>query len=217
MGSGVRIQWGDIPTWVSAICTIALVASAIWAGRKARDAAETAKKIYDIEKNRDITSQESATKLQASQIAAWTVPSPKEMISGTRPVVIGPGVDAVISNPTSQAIYDVDIAWWHGSGAIQTNSIDLVPPMKEHQWSLTEGAFEEIKNYYENVNYISSENDVQYSEWIARKLRIYFSFTDSQGLRWRRDHKGKLRPDAVGSAEVPSVETMGKGEDSVEN
>lgn len=160
--STLAIDWGDIPTWVSAITTLGALIAAGWVVR--------------IELKRDdraLTARASAE--QADKVAAW----PGGRRAGTYFIVL--------RNSSDLPIYDVAVfaarADSGGPPPMAIERLDLLPPgdreipffvTKEPRFTATRVGFDE-----------PIVDDEQ--KWL-----VVLEFSDSAGRRWRRDNRGRL-------------------------
>jgi len=167
-----HISAGDLPTWLA-------VAAAIYAGMGAS-------KLLKIESKRDMAIEERETKTQANQVAGWIRPyvESTEYLTGS--------LRAKVSNPSLQPIYKVEVTWWLNEEGISTVGVDSIPPGGDYEWSLAETL---PKQYFPDLDlegYGNPQHALEMAQELANHLRLVFSFTDSTGIRWKRNAEGKL-------------------------
>lgn len=168
MNFHVAADWGDIPTWVSAIGTLVALAFAAVAARSAI-------KVYEIESRRDrVHADERKRQLefvrraQAAMVSAWW---------GTQ--TGSDGVSrwgAFVRNASETPIYQtrVSVVKVFEPDISDSFGISVLPPTADPA-------------FYPSTVWVSSaaERDVP-------DFRVEMTFTDSVGIRWIRDQQGKL-------------------------
>lgn len=174
--AGTATNWGDVPTWLSAMATVlALGFAAV--------AALAAQRVYRIESERDRISAEARReqeaflrRSQAALVSAWWGWRAGE--SGGRSDRWGAFVRNASETPVYQtSLTVVDI---HDPDVSERFELPIVPPGAEpafHPSSLT------LQDGQHRVDY-----------------RVEITFTDSAGGRWIRDQQGRLselRPEVL--------------------
>jgi arabinogalactan oligomer / maltooligosaccharide transport system substrate-binding protein len=163
------VQWGDVPTWVSAVATLtALVfaaVAAIYAGRAYRIESERDKQSAGERRDR----AELQRRAQATLVSAWWGTQNRENDS--------PQWGVFIRNASSTPVYEnmITITRFHDPEVGDTFEIPVVPPTSQPTFHRSE----------------------IWSEGVARgvkpaELRVEVMFTDSAGVRWVRDKQGRL-------------------------
>lgn len=171
-------NWGDIPTWLA---TTAATAAGIVAYR-----------VYQIEAHRDRLSEKERRSAQAAKVAAWYG-------SRQRDVTLGIG-DSVQTHTVPQPVW----------GAFLRNASDLpVSDVTVKFYFPALGADDSAETW--NIHTITMQvlppNDTPIHREIDEiALRAYsedpkmdafhrveIEFTDTQGVRWHRDIKGRLK------------------------
>lgn len=158
------IQWGDVPTWVAGVGTVGTLAWAIGLGRSERQ-----------QRRRD------AERVQALAVSAWieqrSAAAGAKAIRGDDhvPLTVGPEAarprpSAVISNASRSPVYDVEATLVHPrqAGEYITHGYEVLPPGQ--QAFFVPGQFSDV----------------------ASVLRVRLAFLDEGGVRWVRDHEGRL-------------------------
>ncbi len=108
------MDWGDVPTWISAVvATLALTAAGI--------AAWGAWRLYQIESTRDVAQAERERTRYAERVAAWVA----VRVLDSR--IEGSGV--VLSNGSGAMLFDVNISVNdHEGRPLEDISLAMVPP-----------------------------------------------------------------------------------------
>ena len=167
--------WGDIPTWIATIA--ATVAGTI------------AYRVYRIEARRDQISDEERRGAQASKIAAWYGYRTESVIDTSRVQAINvekPIWGAYLRNASDLPVYDLTVRFYFpgtsesaGEGDIYTVNKGVLPPSSTPilvEYDVT------ARRIYSS----DPKTDAFH--------RVEIEFTDTQGIRWHRDVKGRLKP-----------------------
>lgn len=180
----LNVPWGDVPTWLQAIATIlALVFAAI--------AARTASRLHRIEFERDRVSaaerfrrEERERQSQAVHITAWWG------TDAARPQDYGTFIRNGSDAPVYQGhLYVVDPNDPNGG---EQFDLPVIPP--------------DVKPAFRPTRLSTPD-----AESNPHNYRIELSFTDSGGIRWLRDQRGRLselRPTLVVWADVHRAEAL---------
>lgn len=169
------VNWGDLPTWVSA-------SAALLALSFAAVAALIARKTYLIESERDRIAEsdrkardQQQRRDQAARISAWWGRDP-EFQSGAGSSAWG----AIVLNSSEAPVYQVFCTILSRDGTVPPKKLSLpvLPPSQTPRFLPVAAAP------------IHSGTDVP--PWDASDLRVQLSFTDASGVRWRRDKYGRL-------------------------
>lgn len=168
---------GDVPTWLLVLATFSGVAAAIFAGIYA-------KRIYDLERKRDRSSENIEERRQASLISAWTEIQ-RVTVGGTSTL----GVVAVAKNGSDQPIYDVEITWYRNGNVIDMNSTGLIPPgtPTPYMWKMDSNLFQNVLDPS-----VSKNPSIEDILALIKILRIGIAFTDAENRRWNRALDGRL-------------------------
>lgn len=169
MLAGSAADWGDIPTWLSSVATmLALLFAAV--------AAISAQKVYRIESDRDVEStkqrlQQEAflRRAQAALVSAWWGRQPDE-----------PGAQhagrwgAFVRNASETPVYQAGLTTLdiHNPDVSERLDLAIVPPGAQPQF------------HPSGLVVQDGQQAVEY--------RVEIAFTDSTGVRWIRDHQGRL-------------------------
>lgn len=190
------VDWGTVPSWISAVGSLAAFGTAIWA---ARAAWRQVKYSADQQRHRD----ERAEQEQAAKVAAWIG---IEKSNEGRPLVYLRYI-----NKSGLPVYDLNVKpmGYPDSGFM----INLVEPGEEVRTQYLERLTQVINERYDGQvrslfqafkdfdDPMSKAKDVASSNAPLALNFVEFSFRDTQNLRWRRDSKGmltKVRVDADG-------------------
>lgn len=157
------VNWGDVPTWVSAIAAIGALVAAIVAGR-------TAKRIFLLELARDKDATEEKKRSQATHISAWAKWT-KTNVGHNLPMLI-------IRNASDLPVYDVQF--------------DLVDQLNVVLSSEHQDVLAPSEQPVELALVISADRRAGLSEAKGQSLRVRLSFRDSSGTAWMRETDGSL-------------------------
>lgn len=171
----VTVVSGDSPAWALVIVTIFGVIAAGYAGYYA-------KRIFDIETDRDAARIEQEDRAQAVLVSAWAV-----ITMDTSMGMPKYGLGAHATNGSGQPIYDVKIKWLVSGKTILLEDTGLVPPGSPYAWNLPDGKFSEIP--------VQESHRIRTKEWclsVVKNSRILISFTDAENRNWTRQDDGHL-------------------------
>lgn len=166
LASVAGVQYGDLPTWISAVASLAALAFAA-------AATVAAIRVYRIESGRDRIAaaetrqrEEQARRSQAVLVSGWWGGDPH----GRRP-----RAGALIRNASDAPVYQVTISVLDPvvPDSSATLSVPVVPPS-------------ETPGFYPVPDAGPGSAAVQGEQ------RVELSFTDAAGLRWLRDQRGRL-------------------------
>jgi hypothetical protein len=169
-------DWGDIPTWMA---TIAATMAGIIAYR-----------VYRIEAERDRISEKERRGAQASKIAAWYGARPQNvtqrMGGETQTYSVGLVWGAFLRNTSDLPVSDV-IVRFHFPATGEHDPVD--------SWNV-HTIVKQVLPPNDNPIHLSIDDialrlysdDTRMDEF----HRTEMEFTDTQGVRWRRDVKGRL-------------------------
>jgi hypothetical protein len=174
------VDWGDAPTWITAVATIAaliaagLAVRASWAVLKLETRREDRAEKADAERRAAAERAE-----QADYVAAWMhwndgVPLfPDTTIFGP---MMGQGWGALVTNASSLPIYTVALVFYGRDGEERDRvEKDFVPPGESHvPWN------KELR-----------QGDGEDRE-LGTDIRVEIFFRDTAGRTWRRDMNGVL-------------------------
>ncbi|MGP4026148.1 hypothetical protein [Actinomadura sp. 3N407] len=175
--SSAKLDWGDVPTWVSALVAVltlvGLVLTVIYAHR-----------IYRLESERDERAAEerraryeAESRSQAEKIAAWFAPASNDV----------PGENsfgAFVRNASDLPVFDIYPVFRPASDGEPTDggdwffeNIAVLPPheTKFILLELTEDEYEEVPHHLRNEMFL-----------------VEITFRDAAGVRWIRSADGSL-------------------------
>lgn len=163
--------WGDIPTWLATAAATA--------------AGAVAYRVYQVEKQRDLVSDEERRGAQAAKIAAWygfvlqDVTRRREN-SVQQDTESEPVWGAFLRNASDLPVYDVIVTYKYPSSGEQVdNVVEVVLPPNDAPIHLT------IREATLRLFSPDPRADAYH--------RVEIKFTDSQGARWHRDLRGQLK------------------------
>lgn len=181
-------NYGDVPTWISAVTGLLAFLAAV-------AAAVVAYRLYGIESARDRHADEErqeraqeARRAQANKVTAWFGPDVPTEEERAR-VLMHPRVwprawAACVANASDLPVYDVVVTFcfvnWQGRtwSAIERGTgaqpIVTLPPRSETFVAMPE----EVRGDVTEIN--------------ESTFVIIVEFRDTAGTRWRRDDKGRL-------------------------
>jgi hypothetical protein len=163
------VDWGDVPGWIQAGATVALLVAAVIAG-------VLASRIYKIESARDRRYAEERQKDQASLVSAWVERRDSALLLGEG--AAGPGHFLILKNASVLPVYDVSVRYFipEASKFVEhSHPIGLLVPG-------------------ERAERIARPADAELGKLklMHSSLRVHLSFIDSHGQRWQRPPDGGL-------------------------
>jgi hypothetical protein len=203
-------RWGDVPTWVAAIATLAAVTIAIWAGVSAKKAGQAARRtartslhLLKIEQARDDEQRTAHARLhQADLVAAWHA-------WGEVPHFVGGTIwvwGATIQNGSPLPVYEVRAVLIADSDrrVADSVSVSVLPPGLHHRaWPNGPDGYRKSSGTDEGGNPIYTEARDQF--------KVELSFRDTAGREWKRDAGGHLKQTGVSvfPHSIPSEGSVG--------
>lgn len=179
----MSIDWGNVPSWISAIGSLAAFGTAAWAGTSAW---KQVKYSADQQRHRDERDEQS----QASKVAAWIAAAIDK--KGELEICIR------YTNSSELPVYDLRI--------VPTNApendlqIGVVEPNDTKAKVRHEHLTAEARRIYQELlfeHWEPSNDDHKAARAIAiaktRVTPIVISFRDTQNIVWRREANGLLR------------------------
>jgi hypothetical protein len=170
--------WGDIPTWLA---TIAATAAGVVAYR-----------VYQIEARRDLISKDERRAAQAAKIAAWYGSQRQNMTLTigssvqTRPMP-EPVWGAFLRNASDLPAFDVIVKFhFPPSGTDDSAAAWNVHTIKKRVLPPNDAP---IHLTIDEIALRICSGDPRMDAF----HRVEIEFTDTQGLRWHRDVKGRLK------------------------
>lgn len=165
-----------VAEWISALATVGALVAATVAGR-------SAKRLYDIESERDRVAAASREAAAARLMNAWTAIHAPDV---SKPKIGRHGL--VVSNAGEGAVFDVTVCSDDHTGKAQhPMHLHVLPPGEyfvlretQHLWGYPAPARAQVGM----IRPISNRK-----EWRVTSI----AFMDSAGLRWRRDASGLHR------------------------
>lgn len=125
------INWGDFPSWVTAVATVlALVAASYAAWRTG--------KIVTIELGRDRQREQDEERRQASQVAAWAAESVHDPVGGSNVFsqYTTMSVSGFVINGSSQPIFNIRVLWFVEDESIHETALAVLPPGGAETWEM---------------------------------------------------------------------------------
>jgi len=162
----LAVQYGDVPTWISALASIAALSFAA-------AATVVAVRVYKIESRRDRVAaaearrrDEEARRSQAVLVSGWW---------GSDPGVSAQKAGAFVRNASDAPVYNVTIAVLDPviPDSVATLSVPVIPPADAPGFYQVAG----------NSQVLDTDDG---------EHRVELSFTDAAGMRWIRDQRGRL-------------------------
>lgn len=160
------VDWGDVPGWVSAATTVLALAGAAYA-------AYTGFQLLKLEAGRDKGESDRRTQSQATLVSAWW----------------GRGTDGsgdsnwgvYLRNASNAPVYQahVRVEWVGLTSKSSSYGLPVLPPDEHERF----------------VKFMSGSDDpveATLHSGAAVECQVVLSFTDSSGVRWRRDRYGRL-------------------------
>lgn len=160
-----NIDWGDVPTWITAAATVAALVAAVLAVRASWQ-------VLKLEAQRENRAEQAEAERrsredradQADLVAVWPAG-----YSG-----------AVIRNGSALPIYRVTVTYVTSAGEVhESTEVDVVPPgEREAPWPPDAQTPDDEGNVTFNFDLVHARNGIR--------------FVDSAGRRWHRDGNGVL-------------------------
>ncbi|MFB9775637.1 hypothetical protein [Brevibacterium otitidis] len=204
-------MWGTYPEWISAITAIGalIFAATAWLA---------AKRMLQLEQERDAKAFGRERERQARCIAAWVVgvrwiPKEKERVmerdrkhrddKDSEPSSIG----VMIANSSDAPVYDVRVEFGNPENStVRAVRADVrtLPPgqwikvLRENaRWRIASSAADELEELDQQRSWVFLQGERSFESTIpladARKYAVVgIEFTDSRENRWRRDVRGRL-------------------------
>jgi maltose-binding protein MalE len=181
--AGPATDWGDVPTWLSAVATILALAFAAVA-------ALAAQRVYRIESERDRISGEArrqqeafVRRTQAALVSAWWGWQPGD--PGTQPAGRW---GAFVRNASETPVYQANLTMLdiHDPDLNERFDLPIVPPATEpvfYPSGLSGPAGGDLP---------AGAGQIVQDGQHAADYRVEMVFSDSAGVRWIRDPQGRL-------------------------
>lgn len=175
---------GTFPEWLSAIVAAAALGAAIWAGL-------ISKRLFNVERDRDVLAQDHKEREQASGIAAWCITYAKQGNSSSPKGLY-------LHNSSDAPVFDVTVCSTY-SRKQRESAVDQ-PPLKlsvlppgehacmaatEYPWEFPEPTAQLEDRLGTSLRPVTNNRG-----WMVKSIE----FTDSYGSRWHRDEQGLLSP-----------------------
>jgi hypothetical protein len=170
--------------WVAAIATVVAVGAATYAGLKARDAATTARDLFEQEQRRDDRIERMDRQAQAAKIAVWLEVVTRQSMRFQSTIGEWPGPALMLRNASDVPVYDLRIGYHTGERfpePIATETLPILPPVDVPLDHDPAQAIHDLFGSYEKNH--AGFLDV---------LRVAVEFTDSSNITWKRDIHGAL-------------------------
>jgi hypothetical protein len=187
-----HLSWGDVPTWLLALTTLAALGAA-------SVAAVVAYAVLRIEGDREVRAaqeraerRETDRRAQAARVAAWYGSWQTVIYASGKPIpgagdVLASG--AVIGNTSGLPVYDVLVWFYMPTGperglspqdarGVGAERRDVVPPGETHVY---------VPQLFKDLE--SAGSGGAQPRWL-----VAIEFTDAAGVRWRRDRLSRLSP-----------------------
>lgn len=172
-----KLDWGDVPTWVSALVSaltlVGLVLTVIYARHIYRIESERDKHAAEERSARD----EAERRSQAEKIAAWFAPAPSTALEENM-------FGAFVRNASDLPVFDIYPVFQPASDGEPTaggdwffENIAVLPPheTKFMPLELAEDEYEEVPHHLRNGMFL-----------------VEITFRDAAGVRWTRSADGLL-------------------------
>jgi hypothetical protein len=160
--------------WVTAFATLLALGAAIWA-------AATAKRLYEIERQRETDRAEAQERNQADQFASWVSWSQQPQAAMALPDRMR-SPSLALQNGAPVPIYEVIVTYFEGERSLGDQTFSVISPTGSVPH------FRQIKcRGVAEVLLRPRDRDTRLD------LRVALTFTDAHGVRWRRDRSGRLQ------------------------
>lgn len=175
--SVAAVDWGDVPTWISALATIAAFLAALLAVRASWNVLTLERAREDRAEAQELERQRAAERAeQADHIAAWSYWAEPQMLRRT-------GWGALVVNESGLPIYDVTAAFFGPDGSHRGDgSQSVVPPGQ---------------NFIPWPGGLTREGGDGASREQGSDFRVAVAFRDAAGRTWHRDQNGVLTKTGV--------------------
>lgn len=192
------IDWGDVPTWVSAVAAIGALIFARKAYQTSADGLGAAMEGLQVERERDRQREEQEVRAQAALVAAVTAREHAwfEVEPGEWRWDWFPAVEVI--NRSDLPVFGVEVLWPERSGMGTVRPGDSL--RDRLPWQAVADVAEEIEGMAHLFEDSSDGEpptmelqDAALSAW-ERYGVCEIAFSDAAGRRWRRDAAGKLWP-----------------------
>ena len=171
------INWGDAPTWITAVATVLALVAAFFAVRASWHVLSIDRQNQRDAQAAEARRDEAAERAeQADAVAAWTEWAAARNDSGR---IHYKGWGAWVVNQSLLPVYDVVVQFHLPDGRFLAKSVlAVLPPQGSEfvRWPT------EIK-----------QDEPPVSEIDKREMRVEIHFRDTGGRRWERDRYGILR------------------------
>lgn len=164
-----NIDWGDFPTWISAVTTFGALVAAGWV------VSIEVKRENRTEKLLDQQRADHARAEQADHVAAWYI-----RVESSRPGM-PPGSQINVRNGSRLPIYDVAVELLEGPETHRLPRVAILPP-GDHSLPYPD-AMREITAIFDSNAKIRAR---------LRALEIVLTFRDTAGRVWTRNQYGSL-------------------------
>lgn len=173
------VSWGDVPTWLGVVASVATLVAAVWAG-------VLAKRALSLEFARDRDRDEEARRDQASKVSAWIgIKAPPPQVPGdVRVIWSGPSLGVFVRNGSSEPIYLVELALHKDDELRGTHVLPGLTPPGEHFTRVPSEA-------YTTMTADRRGNEIPVDS-LDETFMLEIQFTDARGRRWRRAIDGQL-------------------------
>lgn len=163
-----------IANWITAITTAFALAAAIWAGT-------TARRLYEIEQQRDVDRAQTEERRQAELVAGWVSWTDQPRVALQLPDGRTSRANLALQNVSAVPVYDVEVRYDEGHRGLGTQWFHILSPTG------TSTHYRQIK--CEGVGaFLAQPRPAE----DRVDIRVAISFTDAQGTRWTRETSGRL-------------------------
>jgi hypothetical protein len=160
--------------WVTALATLFALGAAIWAG-------VIAKRLYDIERQRETDRAELEERGQADQFASWISWSLQPQVAMDLPEgLTSPSL--ALQNGAPVPVYDVVVTYFEGPQMLGEQAFPVISPtgpVAHYRQIKCPGVVDVLLR--------PRDRDTRLD------LRVALIFTDAHGVRWTRDRSGTLQ------------------------
>ena len=162
-----------IASWVTAAATLFALGAAVWAG-------VTAKRLYDIERQREVDRAELQERGQADQFASWVSWSVQPQVAMVLPEGLR-SPSLALRNGAPVPVYDVVITYFEDLQTLGEQTFPVISPTGDVA-------------HYRQIKCLGVEEVLLRPRDPETRLdlRVALTFTDALGVRWTRDRSGKL-------------------------
>jgi arabinogalactan oligomer / maltooligosaccharide transport system substrate-binding protein len=165
------VQWGDVPSWFSALVTLAALVFAVVA-------VVVSRRTFRLESDRDLVNAAARQRSQAALVSAWWA---KEEGHQDRPR--GHSWAVHLRNASDAPVYKAHLTVMGMGEHARRKALELsvVPPTQAPAIHAVEIPGAEEDKEHDSLGHPLSE------------YRVSLRFTDATGVRWIRDEYGSLR------------------------